>query len=141
VVQGDEDQKTAWDAVFSTNGIGGVSTRKVDDLVQAMGLTGISKSSVSNLCKDIDDRVHEFPDRPLTGAWPYLWSGSFTFGTLHWTSGTNAGRRAAVLVHDLVDSVAVLTLLVARDRRHRPAGRLPRKMPDFPNRGSVQKPG
>jgi transposase-like protein len=38
-----------------------------------MGLSGISKSSVSKLCKDIDDRVHEFLDRPLTGEWPYLW--------------------------------------------------------------------
>ena len=38
-------------------GISGVPTRRVDDLVQAMGLTGISKSTVSKLCKDIDDRV------------------------------------------------------------------------------------
>jgi transposase-like protein len=53
--------------------IGGVSTRRVDDLVQAMGLTGISKSTVSKLCKDIDERVREFLDRPLTGEWPYLW--------------------------------------------------------------------
>jgi transposase-like protein len=53
--------------------IGGVSTRRVDDLVQAMGLTGISKSTVSKLCKDIDDRVREFLDRPIAGDWPYLW--------------------------------------------------------------------
>jgi transposase-like protein len=53
--------------------IGGVSTRKVDDLVQAMGLNGISKSTVSKLCKDIDERVGEFLNRPLTGDWPYLW--------------------------------------------------------------------
>jgi transposase-like protein len=38
-----------------------------------MGLTGISKSTVSKLCKDIDERVREFLDRPLTGEWPYLW--------------------------------------------------------------------
>ena len=37
------------------------------------GLAGISKSTVSKLCKDIDDRVHAFLDRPLTGDWPYLW--------------------------------------------------------------------
>jgi transposase-like protein len=37
--------------------IGGVSTRRVDELVQAMGLAGISKSQVSKLCKDIDERV------------------------------------------------------------------------------------
>jgi putative transposase len=53
--------------------IGGVSTRRVDDLVQAMGLTGISKSQVSKLCKDIDERVMAFLERPLEGEWPYLW--------------------------------------------------------------------
>jgi len=53
--------------------IAGVSTRKVDDLVQAMGMTGISKSSVSKLCKDIDGRVNAFLKRPLDGEWPYLW--------------------------------------------------------------------
>jgi len=54
-------------AVIQEAWIGGVSTRKVDDLVQAMGLSGISKSTVSKLCKDIDDRVHAFLDRPLSG--------------------------------------------------------------------------
>jgi transposase-like protein len=54
--------------------IAGVSTRRVDELVQAMGgMSGISKSSVSKLCKDIDERVHAFLKRPLTGDWPYLW--------------------------------------------------------------------
>jgi putative transposase len=43
--------------------IGGVSTRRVDELVQAMGLSGISKSQVSKLCKDIDERVNAFLDR------------------------------------------------------------------------------
>ena len=38
-----------------------------------MGLSGISKSTVSKLCKDIDDRVSAFLDRPLSGDWPYLW--------------------------------------------------------------------
>jgi len=47
-------------AVIQEAWIGGVSTRRVDDLVQAMGLTGISKSTVSKLCKDIDDRVRYF---------------------------------------------------------------------------------
>jgi transposase-like protein len=53
--------------------IAGVSTRRVDELVQAMGMSGISKSSVSKLCKDIDERVNAFLKRPLSGAWPYLW--------------------------------------------------------------------
>jgi putative transposase len=60
-------------AVIQEAWIGGVSTRRVDDLVQAMGLTGISKSQVSKLCKDIDERVHAFLGRPLEGEWPYLW--------------------------------------------------------------------
>jgi putative transposase len=60
-------------AVIQEAWIGGVSTRRVDDLVQAMGLSGISKSQVSKLCKEIDERVHAFLDRPLVGDWPYLW--------------------------------------------------------------------
>jgi transposase-like protein len=60
-------------AVIQEAWVSGVSTRRVDDLVQAMGLSGISKSTVSKLCKDIDDRVNAFLDRPLAGDWPYLW--------------------------------------------------------------------
>jgi putative transposase len=60
-------------AVIQEAWIGGVSTRKVDELVQAMGLSGIGKSTVSKLCKDIDERVNAFLGRPLTGEWPYLW--------------------------------------------------------------------
>ena len=60
-------------AVIQEAWISGVSTRRVDDLVQAMGLSGIGKSTVSKLCKDIDERVGGFLDRPLTGDWPYLW--------------------------------------------------------------------
>ena len=51
----------------------GVSTRSVDDLVKAMGMTGISKSQVSRLCAEIDERVKAFLDRPIEGSWPYLW--------------------------------------------------------------------
>jgi transposase-like protein len=60
-------------AVIQEAWIGGVSTRRVDDLVQAMGLAGISKSQVSKLCKEIDERVRAFLERPLAGEWPYLW--------------------------------------------------------------------
>ena len=60
-------------AVIQEAWIGGVSTRRVDELVQAMGLAGISKSQVSKLCKEIDERVGGFLDRPLEGEWPYLW--------------------------------------------------------------------
>jgi putative transposase len=60
-------------AVIQEAWIGGVSTRRVDELVQAMGLSGISKSQVSKLCKDIDERVNAFLERPIEGEWPYLW--------------------------------------------------------------------
>src|SRR5436309_188193 len=60
-------------AVIQEAWIGGVSTRRVDELAQAMGLSGINKSQVSKLCKDIDERVNAFLDRPLSGEWPYLW--------------------------------------------------------------------
>ena len=51
----------------------GVSTRSVDDLVLAMGMTGICKSQVSRLCVEIDDKVKAFLARPIEGDWPYLW--------------------------------------------------------------------
>ncbi|MCZ0962656.1 IS256 family transposase [Paracoccus benzoatiresistens] len=51
----------------------GVSTRSADDLVKAMGAGGMSKSQVSRLCAEIDERVNAFLSRPLEGAWPYLW--------------------------------------------------------------------
>ena len=51
----------------------GVSTRSVDELVKAMGMTGISKSQVSRLCTEIDERVDAFLERPIEGEWPYLW--------------------------------------------------------------------
>ena len=60
-------------AVIQEAYIQGVSTRSVDDLVQAMGMTGISKSQVSRLCGEIDDKIQSFLDRPLEGDWPYLW--------------------------------------------------------------------
>ncbi len=60
-------------AVIQEAWINGVSTRRVEELVQAMGMTGISKSQVSKLCKDIDERVGSFLERPLEGEWPYLW--------------------------------------------------------------------
>ena len=53
--------------------IQGVSTRSVDDLVKAMGMSGISKSQISRLCEEIDERVQTFLERPIEGDWPYLW--------------------------------------------------------------------
>ena len=60
-------------AVIQEAYIQGVSTRSVDDLVKAMGMSGISKSQVSRLCEEIDERVKAFLDRPIEGEWPYLW--------------------------------------------------------------------
>ena len=60
-------------AVIQEAYIQGVSTRSVDDLVKAMGMTGISKSQVSRLCEEIDEKVKAFLARPIEGDWPYLW--------------------------------------------------------------------
>jgi putative transposase len=60
-------------AVVQEAYVHGVSTRSVDDLVQAMGMSGISKSQVSRLCAEIDDKVRAFLSRPIEGDWPYLW--------------------------------------------------------------------
>ena len=68
-----ETSEQALVAVIQKAWIGGVSTRRVDDLIQAMGLSGISKSMVSKLCKDVDERVGEFLNRPLIGEGPYVW--------------------------------------------------------------------
>jgi putative transposase len=60
-------------AVIQEAYVQGVSTRAVDDLVKAMGMSGISKSQVSRLCQEIDERVKAFLGRPIEGDWPYLW--------------------------------------------------------------------
>ena len=60
-------------AVIQEAYIQGVSTRSVDELVRAMGMTGISKSQVSRLCGEIDGKIAAFLDRPLEGEWPYIW--------------------------------------------------------------------
>jgi transposase-like protein len=60
-------------AVVQEAYVHGISTRSVDDLVKALGMTGISKSQVSRLCAEIDDKVGTFLNRPLEGEWPYVW--------------------------------------------------------------------
>ena len=60
-------------AVIQEAYVQGISTRSVDDLVKAMGMSGISKSQVSRLCEEIDGKVKAFLDRPIEGDWPYLW--------------------------------------------------------------------
>src|SRR5215212_3460008 len=60
-------------AVIQEAYVQGVSTRSVDELVKAMGMTGISKSQVSRLCGEIDGKIAAFLERPVEGEWPYIW--------------------------------------------------------------------
>jgi transposase-like protein len=60
-------------AVIQEAYVQGLSTRSVDDLVRAMGMDGVSKSQVSRLCAEIDERVRDFLARPIEGDWPYVW--------------------------------------------------------------------
>jgi putative transposase len=60
-------------AVIQEAYVQGISTRSVDDLVKALGMSGISKSQVSRLCEEIDGKVKAFLERPIEGDWPYLW--------------------------------------------------------------------
>jgi transposase-like protein len=53
--------------------VNGVSTRKVDRVVEQLGVDGMSKSTVSRICQQLNARVDAFRNRPLEGAYPYLW--------------------------------------------------------------------
>lgn len=60
-------------AVVQEAYVQGVSTRRVDDLVRALGIEGISKSQVSRLCQELDVEVERFRTRRLEGPYPYVW--------------------------------------------------------------------
>ncbi len=60
-------------AVVQEAYVSGVSTRKVDRLVEALGLAGVSKDQVSRFCQGLDEQVTAFRERPLEAAYPYLW--------------------------------------------------------------------
>jgi transposase-like protein len=60
-------------AVVQEAYVNGVSTRKVDRLVEQMGLRGLSKDQVSRMCRGLDEQVSAFRSRPLEGDYPYLW--------------------------------------------------------------------
>jgi len=60
-------------AVVQEAYVHGVSTRKVDDLIKALGVDGMSKSEVSRICGELDTIVAAFRTRPLTGEHRYLW--------------------------------------------------------------------
>ena len=66
-------------AVIQQAYVEGVSTRRVDDLVKALGCEGISKSQVSRICSELDEVVEDFLGRPLDGgSYPYLWLDALT---------------------------------------------------------------
>jgi transposase-like protein len=103
-------------AVVQEAYVHGVSTRSVDDLVKAMGMTGISKSQVSRLCEEIDEKVKAFLNRPLEGDWPYLWidatylkvrqSGRIVSVAVIIAVGVNSDGRREVLGMDIGPSEA-----------------------------------
>jgi putative transposase len=103
-------------AVVQEAYVHGVSTRSVDDLVQALGMTGISKSQVSRLCEEIDEKVQAFLGRPLEGEWPYLWidatyvkvrqAGRIVSAAVIVAVGVNADGRREVLGMDIGPSEA-----------------------------------
>ncbi len=94
----------------------GISTRSVDDLVKAMGMSGISKSQVSRLCEEIDGKVKAFLERPIEGDWPYLWidasypkvrrGGRIVSVAAFITVGVNSDGRREVLGVEIDTSVA-----------------------------------
>jgi putative transposase len=60
-------------AVVQEAYVNGVSTRKVDRLVEQLGISGMNKDQVSRLCRGLDEQVAIFRERPLEGAYPYIW--------------------------------------------------------------------
>src|SRR5579864_5241409 len=103
-------------AVIQEAYVQGVSTRSVDELVKAMGMSGISKSQVSRLCQEIDDKVKAFLNRPIEGDWPYLWvdatyvkvreSGRIVSVAVIVAVGVNSDGRREVLGMDIGPSEA-----------------------------------
>ena len=92
-------------AVIQQAYVEGVSTRRVDDLVKALGCEGISKSQVSRICSELDGVVDSFLDRPLDGGpYRYLWLDALT------QKVREAGRIVNV-------SVVVATAVNAEGRR------------------------
>jgi putative transposase len=101
-------------AVVQEAYVHGVSTRSVDDLVK--GMTGISKSQVSRLCAEIDEKVKAFLSRPIEGDWPYLWidatyvkvreSGRIVSVAVIVAVGVNSDGRREVLGMDIGPSEA-----------------------------------
>ncbi len=95
-----------------------LDTRSVDDLVKAMGMTGISKSQVSRLCAEIDDKVATFVNRPLEGDWPYVWLDTT------YLKQRQDGRIVSVAV--------IVAVGVSSDGRREPRVPAPSSSPPYP---------
>ncbi len=107
-------------AVIQEAYIQGISTRAVDDLVQALGGTGISRSQVSRLCQEIDERVNAFLERPIEGEWPYLWIDA-TYVKVRQTTGSSRSPSSWRLASTRMGGARCWASTSAR-RRPRPSG-------------------
>jgi putative transposase len=103
-------------AVVQEAYVHGVSTRSVDDLVRALGMDGVSRSQVSRLCQEIDEKVKPFLGRPIEGDWPYVWldatyvkvrrGGRIVSTAIAVAIGVNGDGRREVLGLDICPSEA-----------------------------------
>ena len=78
----------------------GVSTRRVEGLVQTLGIERMSKSQVSEMCKSLDQHVEDFRNRPLEGAYPFLWLDATVVKSREGGRIVNVAVLAAVGVHE-----------------------------------------
>ena len=127
-------------AVIQEAYVQGISTRSVDDLVRAMGMSGVSKSQVSRQCEKIDGKVKAFLERPIEGDWPYLWvdatylkvrrGGRIVSVAVIIAVGVNSDGRREVLGMEIGTSEAepIWTGVLAHADAPRPARRQARRL-------------
>jgi transposase-like protein len=94
--------------------VGGISTRKMEDVLAAMGVERLHKSQISELCTELDARAEEFRHQPLTGKYPYLWldalyekvriDGSVVSNAVVIAYGVSESGHRSVLAIDVVDT-------------------------------------
>jgi putative transposase len=95
----------------------GVSTRKVDQLVESLGLR-VSRSEVSRICAGLDEQVEAFRTRPLEGRYPYLWLDAKVEKV---RDGGRVVRKCLVIAHGVHESGGreAIGMTAARRRRRR----------------------
>lgn len=81
--------------------VNGVSTRKVDRIVEELGISGMTKDRVSAICKGLDEKVAAFRERPLEGEFPYLWLDA---KQLKVRSGAHVRSKALVVAYAVHES-------------------------------------